>query len=120
MTLNDLIKIIFENKSQWGKVSNEDKEKLFFIFNRLMSYDFPEMSQSLNHKNISTIAGMDAWFYFLMNKKYKWKWKDKKQSIEETIKKDSGLSTFELNLVKTYYKEDYEKFIKKSKFKNVG
>jgi hypothetical protein len=73
--LIDVANAMFRNKSEWVKISDEDKEKNFFIFNRYFSKKFPDKSQLLNSKLIDKVSSMDLWYYFMLNKSYpNWFW----------------------------------------------
>lgn len=86
MDFKTLTNIMFFNKRDWRTVSNEDKESLFFIFNRYMSKQYPKQAQLFNTKEIDKATCMDIWFTFL-KKEFKvpfWFWKGatKKKSPE--------------------------------------
>ena len=82
--LIDVANAMFKNKSDWSKITDEDKEKFFFIFNRYFSKMYPEKSQLLNLKNINKVTSMDLWYYFMLKKPYpKWFW-SKSESKEKT------------------------------------
>lgn len=73
--LIDVANAMFKNKKDWDNITDEDKEKFFFIFNRYFSKMYPEKSQLLNLKNINKVSSMDLWYYFMLNKPYpKWFW----------------------------------------------
>lgn len=73
--LIDVANAMFRNKSEWKNITNEDKEKNFFIFNRYFCKKYPEKSQLLNLKNIDKVSSMDLWYYFMLNKSYpNWFW----------------------------------------------
>lgn len=81
--LIDVANAMFKNKSDWSKITDEDKEKFFFIFNRYFSKMYPEKSQLLNLKNINKVTSMDLWYYFMLKKPYpKWFW-SKSESKEK-------------------------------------
>lgn len=82
--LIDVANAMFRNKSEWVKITDEDKEKNFFIFNRYFSKKFPDKSQLLNSKNVDKVSSMDIWYYFMLNKPYpNWFWS--KSSKEKPI-----------------------------------
>lgn len=71
-------KIIFQNRKEWVNVSDEQKEKYFFIFNRFFSRKYPDLSYLINLKTMNKSEGMDLWFYFMEDKPYpKWFWSKK-------------------------------------------
>ncbi len=55
--ITDVANAIFKFKNDWiytndrKKVSDEDKEKFFFIFNRYFSKKYPQKAQLLNLKS---------------------------------------------------------------------
>lgn len=85
--------VLFKNRDNWKYVTEQQKEKWFFIFNRYFSKKYPNISQLLNDKLQDKIAGMDLWFYFMANQPYpKWFWsksekeKDKSELTDKEIK----------------------------------
>jgi len=62
MDFKTLVNIIFFAKNDWKKISDNDKEQLFFIFNRYMSKKYPKQAQFFNVKNIDKATAMDIWF----------------------------------------------------------
>jgi len=87
-------KTIFQNRKDWKFITNEMKEKYFFIFNRYFSKKYPIESQLINHKLINKSIGLDLWYLFMKDKKYpNWFWSKSK------IKKFYGLSENDFNLL---------------------
>lgn len=87
--LIDIANALFTNKEDWKKITESDKEKFFFIFNRYFSKKYPDKAQLLNHKNIDKVTSFDLWFYFMIDKPYpKWFWskgeKEQKREISES------------------------------------
>lgn len=103
-------KAMFQNRGDWKMVSQEMKEKYFFIFNRYFSKKYPKMAQLLNDKNINKSISLDLWFNFMSDKPYpKWFWsKSQEKKIESTSKGDFELLMEKLQLNK---KEDLEYLI---------
>lgn len=60
--------IIFENKERYTEISDNDKEKAFFILNRKFSAHFPEQAQFVNSKSINRATALDMWFNFFKKK----------------------------------------------------
>ena len=84
--------VMFRNKEDWSKVSDDQKDQFFFIFNRYFSKRYPIESQLLNSKSIDKTIGMDLWFNFMKSKPYpKWFWSKPK---EEKIKGDISEKEF--------------------------
>src|SRR6201986_2371498 len=65
MDFKTITTIIFQNKQNWKTVTNEEKESLFFIFNRYMAKNWPLQAQVCNIKEIDKATAMDIWFNFL-------------------------------------------------------
>lgn len=97
--LIDVANAMFKNKRDWVNITDEDKEKFFFIFNRYFSKMYPEKSQLLNLKNINKVSSMDLWYYFMMNKPYpKWFWSKSTKEKPIIPDKDFKLLMRKLNL----------------------
>lgn len=94
-------------KSDWNKITDEDKEKFFFIFNRYFSKKYPHEAQLLNLKTIDKVVGMNLIFQFMKGKPYPtWFW-----SKGEKIDKKSDISESEFKSLLVYLKlkrEDIE------------
>lgn len=79
--LIDVANAMFKDKNKWKDISDEDKEKFFFIFNRYFSKKYPEKSQLLNDKLINKVAALDTWYLFMVNIPYpKWFWSKSESS----------------------------------------
>ena len=89
----DVANALFTNKNNWQNITDEDKEKYFFIFNRYFSKKYPEQAQLLNLKNIDKVSAFDTWYYFMHDKPYpKWFWsKSEKSEKSEVSEKDYKL-----------------------------
>lgn len=84
--LIDVAKAIFTNKNNWKNISDEDKERFFFIFNRYFSKKYPEKSQLLNLKVIDKVSALDLWYYFMLNKPYpNWFWSKSEKGVKSDI-----------------------------------
>ena len=108
--LLSIFNCIFKNRENWKHVTDTQKEKYFFIMNRLFSKKFPEKSQLLNNKLIDSVSAMDTWYLFFLDKPYpKWFWsKSSSKTKSEIDDKDI------LNLMVEYdlKKEDIEILIR--------
>jgi hypothetical protein len=60
MELKEFAIRFFETK-QWDDVTSEDKDKWFFIMNRILSSKFPNQALFFN-KPLDTATAMDCWF----------------------------------------------------------
>ena len=68
-------------KGSWEKITIEEKEKNFFIFNRYFSKRYPEQAQLLNLKNIDKVVGMELWYQFMKTEPYPdWFWSKSEKS----------------------------------------
>jgi hypothetical protein len=98
--LIDVANAMFRHRNNWKLITNEDKEKYFFIFNRFFSKKYPTKSQFLNIKNIDKSSSMDIWFHFMENKPYpKWFWSKSEKKINGFIdEKDINLLSEKLEI----------------------
>ena len=90
MELAEIFKALVSKKDEWNKVTDEDKEKFFFIINRLMSKKYKEKSQLFNLKTINKVSSMDVWHHFILTQPYpNWFWsKGDKADKSEMPEKD--------------------------------
>lgn len=65
--MTDIYNALIRNRSKWVDISDDDKEKYFFIINRYLSKDFPEQALKLNTKGVDPVSAMDVWYNFLGN-----------------------------------------------------
>ena len=73
--LIDVANAMFRNKKDWKNITDLDKERFFFIFNRYFSKKYTTKSQLLNNKNIDKSSSLDLWYYFMLDKSYpNWFW----------------------------------------------
>lgn len=87
MELKDFIKILFERPEKYITLTQADKNKFFYMTQRLCSIAFPIQAQSFNHIRISQAETVDYW-HESMIKLYKktpaWVYtKTKKQAKEK-------------------------------------
>lgn len=68
--LIDVVNALFKNRNNWVNITDEEKQKNFFIINRYFSKIYPDKAQLLNSKNIDKVMAMDTWFYFMVNEPY--------------------------------------------------
>lgn len=57
-------------RGNWEAITEDDKNKNFFIFNRYFSKKYVEQAQLLNLKNIDKVVGMELWYQFMKNEPY--------------------------------------------------
>lgn len=111
---------IFRNRENWIFVTDEQKEKYFFIINRYFSKRYPYDSQLLNDKSIDKITGMNLWFHFMEGKPYpSWFWskpkitENKKDELDlELVKKAHNLHQDEIEFIKRFYCDELQEEIK--------
>jgi hypothetical protein len=97
--LIDITNIILLKKGDWSKITNEEKEKNFFIINRYLSKKYLLQAQLLNTKGMDKVLGMNLWFHFMKTKPYpKSFWS--KSNLEKSLiaKKDYNMLLSELNI----------------------
>jgi len=101
------VDIIFgnrRNKSDWKKLTNEDKEANFFIINRKFAVKYLKQAQFFNNKSVDRVSAMDVWYLFFRNAKGTpwWYWA-KSNAPKKAKKKISGpdsqllMERFDLN-----------------------
>jgi hypothetical protein len=109
--LIEVVNCLFKNRSGWKDITDNDKEKFFFIINRYLSKKYSTKSQFLNIKSENKSKLLDLWFYFLMKEPYpNWFWSKspKTQEMTNYDKKDINLLIEKLQLNKL---EDLEYLI---------
>ncbi len=114
-------KCLFQERSNWKFVTDQQKEQFFFIFNRYFSKKFPNLSQLLNDKNIDKVNGMDLWFHFMEGKPYpKWFWsKSESTKTDQLLDKDFkfisqryDLKEDELNFLIKHFNDEVKEELK--------
>ena len=115
--LIDVFNAMFRNRQEWKKITDEDKSKYFFIFNRYLSKKYIEKAQLLNLKTIDKVLALDLWYNFMLKEPFpNWFWsKSEKVSSSDISEKDSNLLSFKLQVKKEdieYLIENHFEFIK--------
>lgn len=122
--------IIFKDKDKYQFITNEDKEKNFFILNRKFAYKDIKKAQFFNNKNIDKSSSLDIWFALFSNTTNipSWYWQtknNKTMKIKPKFKKeelDDIIKRYDLNdndidfLVLYYEKEIIETISRLKKF----
>lgn len=120
--ITDVANAIFKFKNNWvynpkgDVITNDDKEKFFFIFNRYFSKIYPDKAQLLNLKNIDKVMAMDIWFHFMKSEPYPQNFWSKTPKVEKEIpekdlkllRKSLGVKDFDIE----YLMDKYPDFIK--------
>jgi hypothetical protein len=108
--LIDVANAMFRNKNGWHKITDDDKNKFFFIFNRYFAKRFPDKSQLLNLKVIDKVSALDLWYNFMLDKSYpNWFW-SKSEKIEKPNISEKDFNLL-FNKLKANKKEDLEYLI---------
>jgi hypothetical protein len=77
---------MFRYRNQWQFVTDELKDKYFFLFNRYFSKIYPEKAQLLNDKSIDKITAMNIWYAFMKDKPYPpFFWSKSEKKIEKNL-----------------------------------
>lgn len=106
--LKHITDFIFKNKNEYNKLSDEDKEKFFFIINRKFARQYPYHAQVFNKEGIDKSTAMDIWYYFFIKKRVintpKWYWF--KLSGINKLKTNIKYKNEEIEFVKNFYDID--------------
>jgi hypothetical protein len=108
--LIDVANAMFKNRADWKNISDFDKERFAFIFNRYFSKRYTQYSQFLNLKLVDKVELLNLWFHFMSTNPYpNWFWsKSEKKKDTNMDKSDFQLLFYKLNLNK---QEDLEYLI---------
>lgn len=83
--LIDIFKALI-SKTEWSKITSEEKEKNFFIVNRYLSKKYIESAQLFNLKTIDKVSAMNLWHHFMKDKPYpSWFWSKSEKSEKSEI-----------------------------------
>jgi hypothetical protein len=122
ITFRDLNQAIFIDKTSYLSLTDNDKESLFFIFNRYMAKKYPLHANAFNKKGVYTPLALDVWFNFFSkqpNKFPEWFFK-KKDNNKNNVFKIDGFNEIESYLLKNEYiatiqkNDNREKILKKN------
>ena len=94
--LLEVTNIMFKDRKDLNKVTDDEKSAYFFIINRYFSKRYPHLAQTLNLKETDKSIGMDLIFNFMMNQPYpKWLWsKSEKKSRKGILGRKTRIKTF--------------------------
>lgn len=90
--LIDVFNAMLKNKKDWVKITNDDKEKFSFIFNRYFSKRYTEQAALMNLKGMDKVLVMDLWYNFMLTQPFpRWFWSksdkvDKPKITEKELK----------------------------------
>ena len=91
----DVANAMFKFKNDWiynskkEKVTDDEKIKYFFVFNRYFSKKYHEKAQLLNLKTIDKATAMDLWFHFMKTQPYPdWFWSKSPKQEKEMPEKE--------------------------------
>ncbi len=90
--LFDVANVLIKNKVDYTNLSDELKDKYFFIINRYLSKIYPKFANSLNHKKIDKPTAFDCWFYFLYDEPYPNMWSKSPKLIKQDVFSDKERS----------------------------
>jgi hypothetical protein len=120
--LIDVANAMFKNREKWKDITDDEKIKFFFIFNRYFCKRYPSQAQLLNNKSIDSVSAMDTWFIFSSSIPYpKWFWsKSKSTKIKSEISEDEiiflmteyDLKRDDLDIIIKFYPEIVKEEIK--------
>lgn len=65
--LFDFIRILFEEPEKYSELSSYEKQRNFFMTNRLMSIQYPVQANALNNIKISQAPALDYWHKNMSN-----------------------------------------------------
>jgi len=123
MNFKEIIDCIFHNKKRYWEVTDDDKEKNFFIINQKFSRRYPKIGQMFNDKNIDKPSSLDRWFFFFENQYSipQWYWgkrgnKGKKEKIYgyELIEREN-LKEDDIIFLNRNFKDELNKEVRKIK-----
>ncbi len=73
--LIDVFNAMLKNRKDWNKITDDQKEKFSFIFNRYFSKRYIEKAALMNLKGIDKVLIMDLWYNFMLKEPFpKWFW----------------------------------------------
>jgi hypothetical protein len=127
-----IVDFIFKKKDEYKKLSDEDKEKNFFIINRKFARGFPSHAQYVNNKSVDRASALDIWYQFFIKKRTNgipsWYWfKQETKREKSIITKDDvellmqfyDIKERDVDFLIKYYPEDVKEEVKKfHKFEN--
>jgi hypothetical protein len=91
MDFIQIVDSIFKNKKNYSSVSDEEKNKNFYIINQKFSAGYVKQAQFFNSKFMDKASALDFWNLFFRSKQGipSWYWQAKAKKSEEKTKKIS-------------------------------
>ncbi len=128
MDLFDIVKKIFnQSQSEWDKVAKNDKNRNFFMINRIIGIQFPIQANQFNKLKVNPSPVIDwwhdslshryskvpSWIFTKTNKKETSKINpaSKDEETEKFLMQSLSVSSRDLALLKKFYPERYSKWI---------
>jgi hypothetical protein len=102
--ITDVANAMFRIKRDWiydkegNKITDEEKELNFFIFNRYFSKTYPEKAQLLNLKTMDKVTAMELWFQFMKTQPYPANFWSKSPKKEKDILSDKDRKSLRKHL----------------------
>jgi len=119
---------IFKQKDKYKDLTDEDKEKFFFIMNRKFARKFPRHAQFFNNKNMDKSSALDVWYHFFIKQRTmdipQWYWFKLSGKKEKSLLKKEEIEFFlefyqikrdDLDFLTRYYPEELAIEVKKFK-----
>ena len=117
---------IFKYKDKYKDLSDEDKEKFFFIMNRKFARRYPKHAQFFNYKNMDKSSALDVWYHFFIKQRTmdipSWYWFKLSGKKEKSILKKEEVEFFlefydlkrdDLNFLIEHHSEELTDEVKK-------
>lgn len=132
--LKHVVDYIFKDKQSYNNLSDEDKEKFFFIINRKFARKYPKHAQFFNQKGFDKASALDIWYNFFIKERTlnipDWYWfkqssikKDKSSLNKEEVEYLTSLyniSENDLYYIEKNYPTELKEEVKKYKKFNKG
>ena len=101
---------VFKTRQFYTTLTKEDKEYIFFIFNRFVSKKYPRHAQYFNSKFIAKDQAMDLLFLYFKSSFDipKWWWTRQKTIEKNPIQDQYHLYNDDIIILQKYFNEDYE------------
>ncbi len=124
MELSGIIRILFTDKSKWNIINDEEKEKNYFILNRIFARQYPIQASALNTKKTDKFLALEIIFNFFKStiKQPYWFFVDwSKMKRTNTLLSDYDF--YDRKILNTFYpellKEVSQKIKDDSKFESI-